>query len=335
MNSLTAVQKRPGKSQIKSLHRQSAFGSSPTGNLVSGSSRFSFMTKLNAISPRNTMAISAMLMLSPGLAHAQDATAPMTDAPVLSAPATTTTAPTTTAPTIVIPTPSPEPTIAPEAGTTAATTPATAEPPVRAAPQPRIRASTRPSPSESTATTASAVPLVAPVAAVAPPAPAPAADAPPVATVDDLAVANGDATPEWALPVGAAVTLLVLGGIGLAMTRRRRAYEADVDFVPPVTSRPPARPLAETRAALPAPRMVPTAPAHAMTPIAPMASTSEREALVERIVASPPDAANPFTSRKARRRRARIMVQSMTVRSDAPARSAERPVIRQPEYARV
>lgn len=333
MNSLTAVQKRPGKSQIKSLHRQSAFGSSPTGNLVSGSSRFSFMTKLNAISPRNTMAISAMLMLSPGLAHAQDATAPMTDAPVLSAPATT-----TTAPTIVIPTPAPEPTIAPEAVTTATTTPATAEPPVRAAPQPRIRASTRPSPSESTATTASAVPLVAPAAAVAPPAPAPAADAPPVATVDDLAVANGDATPEWALPVGAAVTLLVLGGIGLAMTRRRRAYEADVDFVPPVTSRPPARPLAETRAALPAPRMVPmvpTAPALAMTPIAPMASTSEREALVERIVASPPDAANPFTSRKARRRRARIMVQSMTVRSDAPARRAERPVIRQPEYARV
>lgn len=333
MNSLTAVQKRPGKSQIKSLHRQSAVGSSPTGNLVSGSSRFSFMKKLNAISPRNTMAISAMLMLSPGLAHAQDATAPMTDAPVLSAPATT-----TTAPTIVIPTPAPEPTIAPEAVTTATTTPATAEPPVRAAPQPRIRASTRPSPSESTAPTASAVPLVAPVAAVAPPAPAPAADAPPVATVDDLAVANGDATPEWALPVGAAATFLVLGGIGLAMTRRRRAYEADVDFVPPVTSRPPARPLAETRAALPAPRMVPmvpTAPALAMTPIAPMASTSEREALVERIVASPPDAANPFTSRKARRRRARIMVQSMTVRSDAPARRAERPVIRQPEYARV
>lgn len=257
----------------------------------------------------------------------------MTDAPVLSAPATT-----TTAPTIVIPTPAPEPTIAPEAVTTATTTPATAEPPVRAAPQPRIRASTRPSPSESTAPTASAVPLVAPAAAVAPPAPAPAADAPPVATVDDLAVANGDATPEWALPVGAAATFLVLGGIGLAMTRRRRAYEADVDFVPPVTSRPPARPLAETRAALPAPRMVPmvpTAPALAMTPIAPMASTSEREALVERIVASPPDAANPFTSRKARRRRARIMVQSMTVRSDAPARRAERPVIRQPEYARV
>lgn len=293
------------------------------------------MTKLNAISPRNTMAISAMLMLSIGIAHAQDVTVPVTDAPVLAAPATP-----TTAPTIVIPTPAPESAAAPETTTTVATPPsppATAEAPRRAASQQRLRTSTRNAASQSAPATASALPLAAPAAApaaVAPPIPAPAVEEPAPVAAPPAAAVDNDATPEWALPVGAAATLLVLGGIGLAMSRRRRAYEEDVDFVPPVTTRAATRSLAETRAVQPVMRTEPTTPAYAMSPVAAAAHTSEREALVERIVASPPDAANPFTSRKARRRRARIMVQSMALPSDAPALSEERPVIRQPAYAR-
>lgn len=47
-----------------------------------------------------------------------------------------------------------------------------------------------------------------------------------------------------------------------------------------------------------------------MPAVAP-ADASERDALLNRMVAAAPDAANPFTSRKARRRRARLILQSM------------------------
>lgn len=136
-------------------------------------------------------------------------------------------------------------------------------------------------------------------------------------------VVTDEGASDWALPVGAAATLLVLGGVGLAMSRRRRAYVEDVDFVPPVATRPAFRPQPETRTTAPVAPERPTAPTIAMSP-AVARSASEREALIERIVAAAPDDANPFTSRKARRRRARIMVQSMMARSDVPtARPAE------------
>ena len=140
------------------------------------------------------------------------------------------------------------------------------------------------------------------------------------------------------MPVGAAATLLVVGGAAIAMRRRRRPYEEDVDFVPPVINRPIGRP--ERRVGDAAVPPIPSQPAFGMAP-ARIATPTEREALIERIVASPPDAANPFTSRKARRRRARIMVQSMAARSEVPtttqahAASENARAEQLPEYAHV
>ncbi len=114
----------------------------------------------------------------------------------------------------------------------------------------------------------------------------------------------------------------MLGGVGLAVSRRRRVYAEDVDFVPPVATRPSLRPQPERRVAPPMPPERPSTPTCAMS-AASTRTASEREALIERIVASPPDDANPFQSRKARRRRARIMVQSMAARSEVPTTRPE------------
>lgn len=270
------------------------------------------MTKINAISPRNTMAISAMLLLSAGTAHAQEVTIPVTDAPVTVAPVVT---PAPATPTIVIPTATPEPVTAP--ATTAAATPvvtSTAQPRPVARPAPRaVARESAPAPAPAAAAGTTPVPAVAPVPAVTPaPVAEPAAAAPVAADV-----AADSAAPDWALPVGAAATLLVLGGVGLAVSRRRRVYEEYVDFVPPVATRPGLRPQPERRAASPLPPERPSAPTYAIS-AADTRTANEREALIERIVASPPDDANPFRSRKARRRRARIMVQSMAARSEVP-----------------
>lgn len=255
------------------------------------------------------MAIPAMLMLSVGTAFAQDVTIPVTEAPVAAAPVVTA-AP--AASTIVIPTPTPEPLIAPSVAEQ--TTPVAAQtPPPREATRAMPRQATRePAPARTTtaATPVAPTPAAEPVSAPAA-APVPTTSDEPAAAAP---VATGNSTPDWAVPVGAAATLLVLGGVGLAFSRRRRAYEEDVDFVPPVTARPTLRPQPERRVAPPTP---PAQPAFAMSP-GMTRTASEREALIERIVASPPDEANPFHSRRARRRRARIMVQSMAAYSEAP-----------------
>lgn len=296
------------------------------------------MSKINITSPRNTMAISAMLMLSVGSAYAQEVTVPVTvEPPVAGAPVV---APAPSAPTIVIPTPTAEPVVQPsptplamQTGQTVATPPARA----RATASPTTRAPTR------------EVAQTAPVAPVTASATSQAAEpaAPPAAVPDEAAAASApdttaitnEGSTDWAIPVGAAATLLVLGGVGLALSRRRRPYEEDVDFVPPVATRPAFRPQPERRVAPPvAPERL-TAPDFAMAP--PLRSDAEREALIERITAAAPDEANPFTSRKARRRRARIMVQSMTARNEVPtntlgpAPSENARVERMPEHAHV
>ncbi|MGV3511423.1 MAG: hypothetical protein ACO1OX_05400 [Novosphingobium sp.] len=298
------------------------------------------MTKINAISPRNTMAISAMLMLSVGSAYAQDATVPVIDAPVAASPVVTP-APAPVTPTIVIPTPTAEPVTAPAPPVATETVaPPTAEARQTARPAARATARTVSQAPASDARTAAAnaepadpapapVAVADPVPAIAPQTATEATEAAPVPP----AVSQND-TSDWALPVGAAATLLVLGGAGIAMRRRRRAYEEDVDFVPPVMARPTMRPQPERRVAPPMPPVAqPSAPTVAMTP-AMVRTASEREELIERIVAAEPDEANPFHSRKARRRRARIMVQSMATRNEVPAAPAARATpVAQPDYA--
>ncbi|MFY7836495.1 MAG: hypothetical protein ACOVQ0_09475 [Novosphingobium sp.] len=131
------------------------------------------------------------------------------------------------------------------------------------------------------------------------------------------AESTSDGASDWALPIGVGASILVLGVAVAALHRRRRPYEEDVDFVPPVIV-PPGRaearsPMAARMAGVQQP--ITPRPAVTMPTVAP-AGMREREALIERMVAAAPDAANPFTSRKARRRRARLIMQSMP---DAPA----------------
>jgi len=126
----------------------------------------------------------------------------------------------------------------------------------------------------------------------------------------------------------------VLGGVAMALRRRRRPYEDDVDFVPPVVV-PPARPAMQRAVASPRPTS-PYAPTSTTMPAVAPADASERDALVNRMVAAAPDTANPFTSRKARRRRARLILQSMpTQPKDRIEASSVRPEPRTPVFAPV
>lgn len=144
--------------------------------------------------------------------------------------------------------------------------------------------------------------------------------------------ATADDSSSNILPLAGLLAALGLGGIGLYAARRRRrqpdeiepaivAYEPAPTIVPrPVQSMPsptfvaPAmslRPVVSqngqgsARPAWQEPRRAAAAPASSQ------ASQLNREALLKRMVAATPDANNPFTSAKARRRRARLMLQSM------------------------
>lgn len=268
------------------------------------------------------MAISAMLMLSTGIAQAQDAVQPTTaqPAPDISAnpsPA----APTVATPTIVLPTLAAETPVTAPVGSTpepavATTAPPAARSPAPPASTPATRSVRREAVNATAATGAAVVPArtaaTAPTGTVAANIPAPVAAPPAAAAVAAPAeVANDDGLSPWALPVGAAATLLVLGGVALGATRRRRTWQADATFVPSVVHRPAVHPAAE-------PTIKPVAPTFMRAPMV-TATMQDREWLIERMVAAAPDAANPFTSRKARRRRARLIVGS------APAPAAARP----------
>lgn len=269
------------------------------------------------------MAISAVLLLSTGIAHAQEAAPDMTvvqapaPPPVIAVPTTP-----VAAPTIVLPVPAPE------------TPPAALD-----ASPPPVAQATRAAPSTPRAVPRSQ-PIAQPVRAATPALPAqsptvavPAVAQPTATPVTPVAepaaptlVRPGDATSDWAIPVGAAATLLVLGGVAFAATRRRRVWEVDADFVPPVvdksTARAPVTPLLQAnRINSSASRRVAT-----MTATTP----DERADLIDRMVASPPDAINPFTSRKARRRRARLIVQSMRHDPGAPAPVRAEPAAESP-----
>lgn len=169
-------------------------------------------------------------------------------------------------------------------------------------------------------------PIAAPVARdltapVADTAPVTASDAlpadlagPPVATAEPASPDNSND-----LLLAALAAALGLGAIGLAAATRRRRTKPDDTLAEyePVTS--PVEPVAA------APQRPATLVSPAFTPLAawseprapqPQPSDSRalnlnRAALLDRMVAAEPDMNNPFTSAKGRRRRARLMLQSM------------------------
>lgn len=137
---------------------------------------------------------------------------------------------------------------------------------------------------------------------------------PPIATAEPVAPDNSND-----LLLAGLAGALGLGAIGLfAATRRRRAsYDEPVVEYEPVSQ--PAEPVAQTpqrNATLAEPAFTPLATWN--EPRVPQAQPSDssalnlnREALIERMIAAEPDTNNPFTSGNARRRRAKLMLQSM------------------------
>lgn len=107
-------------------------------------------------------------------------------------------------------------------------------------------------------------------------------------------------------------TLALLLGLGLAgaailafRSRRRRGNRAEPAPVPNVS---PAAMAAPVRSS--APMAAPAAPVPSPARATPVTHSGEdRQTTLERMVAAAPDKDNPFNSRKARRRRARILLQ--------------------------
>lgn len=264
-------------------------------------------------------AIAAALALGSTAAQAQDAgLAP--DVPTIAPPAPPAAAP---APAAQISTPvvqavpaatAPEPVTAARAAPK--TQPATARPATR---------NTTPRAAASTAASAPIAPVAAviPAAVVIPPAaapapvtpldPAPRAEAGPPAQVQPEP--NGLGGGEAGL-----IALLAAGGLagaGFMVARSRRKRDED-EIAETVTDRAalaPAVPVPTPERV--APRQpepaterfaMPAGPIPAM-PAGQVPSGTEREALLQRMVAAAPDEANPFTSSRSRRKRARLILQ--------------------------
>jgi len=258
-------------------------------------------------------AIAAALALTSTSLSAQvaEASPPVAPDPVLTAP--TAPAPPPAQPTIVLPT---EMEAAPPAAEAAAPDPAPRDTARAERPAPRARA---------------AAPAPAPVA-VAEPDPvvaeedlAPAAAEPVTETAAPAAVVSEpveapaapatDNTSFWvAVLAGLAAIALAIWGF-IAIGRRKPADRKAALIIErpvvkprePVAAKPtpsvsplhaPAPSMAHTGAAVPLPGGVP-------------ASFEERDALIKRMVAAKPDRANPFTSPIQRRKRAKLILQSL------------------------
>lgn len=275
-------------------------------------------------------AIAAVLALSSTAAFAQDAApvivlpevsaapAPAADpAPVdIAAPASVST------PVVqAVPVPA-EPVVAPQAApaTTRAATPARTS----------AVAPTRPVVVRPVASPVAASPEPAPVIAAAPviaTAPIEAAPAP-LPAAEPVTVADND--PSLAGPLLGGAAVLGLGLLGFAAMRRRKVGGPDEGVA--VIEKPRVVPAAD-----PAIAAVAAVPHQSTTPVQPIRSDfaydrtpplnssggavplprkapqtyEERTALLRRMVEARPDRANPFTARKARARRAKLILQSL------------------------
>lgn len=287
------------------------------------------MTRKTHLALTAGSAIAAALAIAPVPLLAQDVIVPtITAAPTVPPPAIPAPAPEVqtvmTSSPVVQETP-PEPSPAPEPEASAAPAPATAArataAPVRATAPVERAAAAVPSPATPIAPAVDADQAVAPVAAPVDPVAAPV----PVDTTDRAIPAN-DPT-EALLP--ALIAAIAVGGLAIwgfvAIGRRRRPYSkaAAVPVVErrvitppqpqPVAAEPvaarfaPVTPLASPR---PAEALTHTGASVALPRTLP-ATFAERDALLRRMIDARPDRANPFRSRKARARRARLIMQTL------------------------
>jgi hypothetical protein len=296
-----------------------------------------------------TAAIAAALALSTTPLAAQDAEAPVTVTPIQ---------PVEPAP-VVVASPTPAiviPDVSVPAASGAGDVAPAAEPVVPAAEPPPAMKATPAEASEAPATptttrttvartvTRTAPPEAAPVAAPPPPAndvaplPAEDLDTAPVAAAPSPAL---EPTPAQTSNVVGTLGLILLGLLALAilaggllfLRRRHPVVARTIDE--PVADRPVAEaPIAEPAAAAPlaAPTMLhrrdpnpvagalPSAGAAVDLPARLPETYEERSALLERMIAARPDRANPFTDRKARLHRARLIMQSLGTTFDREPR---------------
>jgi hypothetical protein len=204
-------------------------------------------------------------------------------------------------------------------------------------------ATTAPEPSATTVRTeraaraATPAPVRAPVAApaepeplaaeetVAPVAPEPVVETPaPVAASEPAAApaaSNEGETQFWVAAIAAlaAIALAIWGFIAIGRRRpadRKAAMLIERPVVQPrvaesMAAEPrPAPSVSPLRTAAPAPSMMHTG-ASVPLPSEMPRSFEERDALLKRMIAAKPDRANPFTSPAQRRKRARLILQSL------------------------
>jgi hypothetical protein len=278
-------------------------------------------------------AIAAALALPATPLLAQMAPAPTTVAPdpVLVIPTTPTAPP--PQPTIVLPTelpdtaPPAETVAEPVPATTTTTTTPTARPTERTAPR---AAAPAPQPRTDAAAPVAPEPVaagedLAPVAAdVAPETAAPVAASEPVTRA---APADNDNTAQLGVAILAGIAALALAIWGFVAIGRRRPVDRKAAAI---IERPVAAPsvpvAAQPLAAEPVPAVTPSvSPLRPATPAASMAHSGasvplpsrmpatfeERDALLKRMIEAKPDRANPFTSPLQRRKRARLILQSL------------------------
>lgn len=284
-------------------------------------------------------AIAALLALGSTPVFAQDA-APTLDLPQ----ATTTTAQPASPPPVVTP---PAVAPAPQAATPTLTLPVdppaarsgTAEraPAERAAarretPRSAARQAQPARTAEAPAAPAAAaatVPVAAAPAPVVPPAPLPDV---PIAAAPDASAAQPASTEPSRVGIAAAVAGLLaalgLGAAGIAATRARRRRNATMEDrapeVVPIVATPPAEPARfpeglRHAAQAPVRTAEPVARSAASMPDGAVPTGEARQALIDRMVAQAPDAENPFTSIKSRRKRARLILQAREARQAADA----------------
>ena len=295
-----------------------------------------------------TAAIAAALALSATPLAAQSTDAPVADAPAvpippaepaLAAPANPAPA---SAPAIVVPDVSTAPAASgaaaaePEpAPVTAATTTTTVKTARSAAPAARsTTGTTRSTTTRAAATPAAAAPVTAMPAPANDVAPSPDESVAPVATAPTRApqptpTQTNDVVGTLGVILLALLALAILAA-GLLFLRRRHPVAGEVEETPVVTdsakepspvyaAEPMAEPIAPVAAPTPLRRRdanpfagaLPSDGAAVDLPAKVPDSYEERSALLKRMVEARPDRANPFTDRKARLRRARLILQSL------------------------
>ena len=274
-------------------------------------------------------AIAAALALGSTAASAQDA-GPAPDVPTIAPPAPPAPSPNAAAPARAAQISAPVVQAVPAAS---APEPAAATAPKAqsAAIRPVARTVTRTQATRTVTPTAAAAPaasvaVAVPAAVVAPPAaepapviplnPAPKAETAPVAQAQPAS--NGLSGGEAGLMALLAAGGLAGAGLMVARSRRKRDDEDEIaeavtqgtatqGTAPGRTAFAPAMPVATLERA--APKRPEPATERFATPASQVPTGTEREALLQQMVAAEPDEANPFTSPRSRRKRACLILQ--------------------------